>query len=253
MIATSNKPMPPPLGAPGAAWLEPPNSMLPSKPPATPPASPCQNGLRGAVNPDEGPPGEPGMGFRPGVLSPGEPVEGLDGIFGVEKLRLPRPPDDPPPPALAQALDSIRVNAPNRSTTKNRVLRCSLLGFLIVLLFSCSFPKYMVLSPITVEDCLGFPAEYGCPSSCLVSISCSVLPCRLVKVKNILQKRTPRLSVPRDGGEEASLGADLPQLGTLPWTMLRRFYQDHPLSERSVQSSNLQSLPELAQLPPSGC
>jgi hypothetical protein len=42
--------------------------------------------------------------------------EGLDGMLGAEKLRLPRLPEDPPPPALAQALDSNTVEI--RKSTK---------------------------------------------------------------------------------------------------------------------------------------
>ncbi|NTU47398.1 MAG: hypothetical protein HGA84_00155 [Syntrophobacteraceae bacterium] len=49
----------------------------------------------------DGPRGLLKSGFEPGV--PGELGDGRDGMLGEEKLRLPLLPEDPPPPARAQA------------------------------------------------------------------------------------------------------------------------------------------------------
>ena len=103
---------------PAEAWPVPPKSMLPSSPPANPPAKPCIKGLR-LKKPPEGWPGVPRDGFLPGVLSPGEPMEGLDGVLGEEKLRLPRLPAELPPPALAQAVASTKVETTKNDRTKS--------------------------------------------------------------------------------------------------------------------------------------
>ncbi len=63
------------------------------------------------------------------MLMPGEPGEALEGICGEEKLLLPRLPMDRPPPARAQALDSIKVAIPK----KNRVENTSIQGFLPII------------------------------------------------------------------------------------------------------------------------
>jgi hypothetical protein len=94
----------------------PPKRRLPSSPPASPPANPCIKGLR-LKNPPDGWPGVPRAGFLPGVLRPGEPIDGLEGELGEEKLRLPRLPEELPPPALAQALDSTKVEKAKKNTT----------------------------------------------------------------------------------------------------------------------------------------
>ncbi|MFZ2446424.1 MAG: hypothetical protein WAW37_08705 [Syntrophobacteraceae bacterium] len=64
-------------------------------------------------------PGAPNPGLG-GVTGEGEgdgDGVGLGGVAGLEKLRLPRLPDEPPPPALAQALVSMARLAANRSRT----------------------------------------------------------------------------------------------------------------------------------------
>lgn len=57
----------------------------------------------------------------------GEP----EGALGDEKLRLPRLPDEPPPPALAQAVDSTMVeNANNnRTNTAKPATTCLLIDY----------------------------------------------------------------------------------------------------------------------------
>jgi hypothetical protein len=45
--------------------------------------------------------------------------DGLDGVLGVEKLRLPRLPDEPPPPALAHAVDSRAVEVMKHKEIKS--------------------------------------------------------------------------------------------------------------------------------------
>jgi hypothetical protein len=117
-MAISRNPMPPPVMPPGEAWPMPPKRRLPSIPPASPPANPCIKGLRPKKPPD-GWPGVPREGFLPGVPSPGELGDGLDGILGAEKLRLPRLPEEPPLPALAQALDSTNVETPKKNRTES--------------------------------------------------------------------------------------------------------------------------------------
>jgi len=99
--------------------------MLPKNPPSIPPASPDQNGLL----PKPIPGANPGFGLIPGV---GDGV--LDGgIDGAEKLRLPRLPDEPPPPALAQAEFSSVAHRIIHSTVK----RIKAPSALFVLLISC--------------------------------------------------------------------------------------------------------------------
>ena len=58
-------------------------------------------------------------GFLPGAFMPGDPVEGLDGMLGAEKLLDPRIPEPPPPPALAQALEDIIVEAAKKNRHVN--------------------------------------------------------------------------------------------------------------------------------------
>lgn len=74
----------------------------------------------------------PGAGVDPGELN-GLLGEGLDGMLGVEKLRLPRLPDEPPPPARAQALDS-RVS----QNTKHREIKSPIAtySFFVVFIFA---------------------------------------------------------------------------------------------------------------------
>jgi hypothetical protein len=79
------------------------------------------------------------MGFLPGMLMPGEPGEALEGICGEEKLLLPRLPMDRPPPALAQALDSMKVAIPK----KNRVENTSIQGFLPIIVTILSSLVFM--------------------------------------------------------------------------------------------------------------
>ncbi|MEM5790146.1 MAG: hypothetical protein AAGU11_22745 [Syntrophobacteraceae bacterium] len=71
-------------------------------------------------------PGEPGKGVGLGVPIPGGLAgwgdgDGLEGMAGLEKLRLPRLPDDPPPPARAHALDSRTTLSANRAKTVNAI------------------------------------------------------------------------------------------------------------------------------------
>jgi len=94
-------------------------------PPASPPAIPCQNGL--LEKPVDGG-GEPGTCLEPGVPNPGlegdGPGEGLEGgALGAEKLRLPRLPEDDPPPARAQALDSSSVATQNMTMIENNTAK----------------------------------------------------------------------------------------------------------------------------------
>jgi hypothetical protein len=79
------------------------------------------------------------MGFRPGMFMPGEPGEALEGDCGEEKLLLPRLPMDRPPPARAQALDSMNVAI----AKKNRVENTSIQGFLLVILTILSSLVFM--------------------------------------------------------------------------------------------------------------
>jgi hypothetical protein len=58
------------------------------------------------------------------VLIPGELWEGFEGICGEEKLLLPRLPVERPPPALAQALDSINVAIPKKNRVEKRRAKC---------------------------------------------------------------------------------------------------------------------------------
>jgi hypothetical protein len=60
----------------------------------------------------------PGAGVDPGVPN-GLLEEGLDGVLGAEKLRLPRLPEEPPPPALAHALDSRTIQNTKHSEIKS--------------------------------------------------------------------------------------------------------------------------------------
>ena len=46
-------------------------------------------------------------------------MDGLEGVLGEEKLRPPRLPAELPPPALAQALDSTKVESAKNNTTKS--------------------------------------------------------------------------------------------------------------------------------------
>lgn len=73
------------------------------------------------------------------MFMPGEPGEALEGVCGEEKLLLPRLPMDRPPPALAQALDSIKVAIPK----KNRVENTSIQGFLPIILTILSSLVFM--------------------------------------------------------------------------------------------------------------
>ena len=107
----------------------------------------------------------PVKGLRPGAVIPGELGEELDGARGAEKLRLPRLPKDPPPPARAQAVDSRKVAAPKKKRTDsakpvNRFLFIS------------------NVSPCRLA-CFQTPDASGC----------------LVKIENLLKKRFPFVAV----------------------------------------------------------
>lgn len=54
-------------------------------------------------------------GFLPGAFKPGDPVDGFDGMLGAENVRDPRIPEEPPPPALAQAIEDIIVEAAKKN------------------------------------------------------------------------------------------------------------------------------------------
>jgi hypothetical protein len=82
--------------------------------------------------PDEGWPGVwgiPGLGDEYGVL--GE--DGLDGMLGVEKLRLPRLPMEPPLPARAQALDSMKP-ARHKNNNVDKTIPAKTIFFIIFIL-----------------------------------------------------------------------------------------------------------------------
>jgi hypothetical protein len=64
--------------------------------------------------------------------------EGLDGALGVEKLRLPRLPYEPPPPTLAQALVSKNVEKTKQRAIKSPMAthnRCFVFIFKFALVF----------------------------------------------------------------------------------------------------------------------
>jgi hypothetical protein len=52
-------------------------------------------------------------------------------MLGAEKLRLPRLPEEPPRPALAQALCSIRVKTPRKNRVENSTEKKNLVFFFI--------------------------------------------------------------------------------------------------------------------------
>jgi hypothetical protein len=76
----------------------------------------------------------PGAGVDPGELN-GLLGEELDGALGVEKLLLPRLPDEPPPPALAHALDSRMIQNTKHREIKSPKARYS---FFLVFIFDCA-------------------------------------------------------------------------------------------------------------------
>ncbi len=124
----------------------PPKRRLPSIPPASPPANPCIKGLR-LKNPPEGCPGVPREGFRPGVLRPGEAVDGFDGVLGEEKLRPPRLPIELPPPARAQALDSKKVDTVKKTRTKSAIPAISFFLIATVPSFICASFQWLWSHP----------------------------------------------------------------------------------------------------------
>ena len=79
-----------------------------------------------------------GREFRPGALRPWELVGGLEGICGDEKLLPPRLPEEPPPPAFAQALDSMNVAIPKKNIVESARAKCNLV-------FICRFLLSVVL------------------------------------------------------------------------------------------------------------
>lgn len=93
---------------------------------------PCRKGLR-PNHPEEGwlaAPGKVlGVCVGPGLLN-GLLGDGLEGILGVEKLRLPRLPDELPPPALAHALDSRVIQ-----NTKQREIKIPIATYSFFLVF----------------------------------------------------------------------------------------------------------------------
>jgi len=75
-----------------------------------------------------------GVCVGPGLLN-GLLGDGLEGILGVEKLRLPRLPDELPPPALAHALDSRVIQ-----NTKQREIKIPIAtySFFLVFILDCA-------------------------------------------------------------------------------------------------------------------
>jgi hypothetical protein len=78
-------------------------------------------------------------------------------MLGVEELRLARLPDDTPPPALAQALDSSMVETKKSTKIITTTAKC---GLILWFIFGCTpLPvfttitdtKYLIMTPACVE------------------------------------------------------------------------------------------------------
>jgi len=77
-------------------------------------------------------------------------------MLGAEELRLPRLPDDPPPPALAQALDSSKVETEKSTKIIATTAKCGLIllfisGFAPIPAFNrITDTNYLITAPVCV-------------------------------------------------------------------------------------------------------